>query len=113
MTAPEAYNFVLRSAGASLRRDQVDQYLINELTSLGTRGSIISDEIQLPTAGPGVVNGGRAPLDTDQDGMPDRWEHCHDLDAESPEDRNGDMDQDGYTNLEEYLQSLVGEGDGP
>jgi pectate lyase len=113
MTAPEAYNFVMRSAGASLRRDQVDQYLINELTSLGTRGSIISDEMQLPTAGPGVVKGGRAPLDTDQDGMPDRWEHCHDLDAENPEDRNGDTDQDGYTNLEEYLQSLVGEGDGP
>lgn len=101
------------SAGASLRRDQVDQYLINELTSLGTRGAIISDEMQLPTAGPGVVNGGAAPLDTDQDGMPDAWERRHCLDAEDAEDRNGDKDHDGYTNLEEYLQSLVGEGDGP
>lgn len=113
MTAREAYKYVVKSAGASLRRDQVDKYLINELTSLGTRGAIISDEIQLPMAGPGVVKGGAAPLDTDQDGMPDAWERRHCLDAADPEDRNGDADQDGYTNLEEYLQALVGEGDGP
>jgi pectate lyase len=113
MTATEAYNYVVRSAGASLRRDQVDQYLVGELTSLGTSGAIISDELQLPMAGPGVVNGGAAPVDTDQDGMPDRWERRHCLDANDPEDRNGDQDQDGYTNLEEYLQWLVGEGDGP
>ena len=28
------------------------------------------------------------------------------LDAADPEDRNGDQDGDGYTNLEEYLNSL-------
>lgn len=113
MTAAEAYDSVVSSAGASLHRDQVDDYLINELTSLGTNGAIISDEMLLPTAGPGVVNGGAAPLDTDQDGIPDEWEQRYYFDAADPEDRNGDADEDGYTNLEEYLQELVGEGDGP
>jgi hypothetical protein len=111
MTAPQAYEFVVSSAGASIHRDEVDRYLIDELVSLGTRGAIISDEAQLPMGGPGVVNGGPAPVDTDQDGMPDEWEQQSGLNAADPEDRNGDADGDGYTNLEEYLQWLVGEGD--
>lgn len=113
MTARQAYDYVVRSAGASLRRDQVDRYIVDELTSLGTRGAIISDELQLPTAGPGVVRGGPTPRDTDQDGMPDAWEMRWQFDPNNPTDRNDDPDNDGYTNLEEYLQSLVGEGDGP
>jgi len=113
MSAGQAYRYVVAAAGASLRRDEVDRLLIDELTSLGTEGAIISDEALLATGGPGVVNGGTAPIDTDQDGMPDRWERRFGLNPDDPEDRNADTDADGYTNLEEYLQSLVGEGDGP
>ena len=29
------------------------------------------------------------------------------FDLNNPDDRNGDKDNDGYTNLEEYLNSLV------
>jgi hypothetical protein len=29
------------------------------------------------------------------------------LDSNDTDDRNGDHDRDGYTNLEEYLNSLV------
>jgi len=47
--------------------------------------------------------------DTDQDGMPSEWEARRGLDANDPSDGNGDRDGDGYTNLEEYLGSLVGE----
>jgi hypothetical protein len=48
-----------------------------------------------------------APKDTDQDGMPDEWESVKGLDPNNPEDRNGDRDKDGYTNLEEYLNGLT------
>lgn len=45
--------------------------------------------------------------DTDRDGMPDAWERQSGLDPRNAEDRNGDRDQDGFTNLEEYLNGLV------
>ena len=48
-----------------------------------------------------------APIDTDRDGMPDSWETAHGLDPRNPADRNGDIDGNGYTNLEKYLESLV------
>ena len=47
-----------------------------------------------------------APKDTDQDDMPDEWETKMKLDPKDPDDRNGDADKGGYTNLEEYLNSL-------
>ena len=37
--------------------------------------------------------------------MPDRWEARHALDAAEPADGPADSDGDGYTNLEEYLNS--------
>jgi len=39
--------------------------------------------------------------------MPDAWETAHRLDPNDAEDRNGDQNNDGYTNLETYLNSLV------
>ena len=45
--------------------------------------------------------------DTDGDGMPDAWEKSHGFDPNNPADGNKDADGDGYTNLEEYLNSLV------
>jgi len=41
--------------------------------------------------------------DTDQDGMPDEWETMYGLDPANPDDHSGDIDGDGYTNIEEYL----------
>jgi len=46
-----------------------------------------------------------APLDSDHDGMPDDWEKAHGLNPNDPSDRNGTRD-DGYTNLEKYLNGL-------
>ena len=39
--------------------------------------------------------------------MADDWETENGLNPADPEDRNGGRNQDGYTNLEEYLYSLV------
>ena len=41
--------------------------------------------------------------DTDSDGMPDKWEIDYNLDPTDPNDASSDPDNDGYTNLEEYL----------
>jgi hypothetical protein len=39
--------------------------------------------------------------------MPDAWEAAHGLNPEDPADSAADRDGDGYTNLEEYLNSLA------
>jgi hypothetical protein len=41
--------------------------------------------------------------DTDSDGMPDWWELTYDLDPGRAADANEDADDDGMTNLQEYL----------
>ena len=48
-----------------------------------------------------------APVDTDGDGMPDEWETRHGLDPQNPADGAADANKDGYTNVEDYLNSLV------
>jgi len=108
LTAEEAFRFVSEHAGASLFRDAVDGYVLAELASLGTRGATISDETSLGL--PNVVGelpAAQAPADSDRDGMPDAWEQQNGLDPSNADDRNGDRDGDRYTNLEEYLNSLV------
>ena len=108
LTADAAYRFVFDHAGASLYRDAVDEYVLAELASLGTRGATISDEASLGL--PNVVGTlpvAANPLDTDQDGMPDAWEQQSGLDPANAADRNGDRNGDGWTNLEEYVNSLA------
>lgn len=41
-------------------------------------------------------------IDTDQDGMPDKLELTLGLDPQNPADAYGDLDNDGFTNIEEY-----------
>jgi hypothetical protein len=106
--AEEAYRFVHDHAGASRVRDAVDDYVVAELSSLGKSGKTISDEASLGLPGVvGDVPNGPSPEDTDQDGMPDAWEASHGLNASDASDRNGDPNSDGWTNLEEYINSLA------
>ena len=44
--------------------------------------------------------------DSDMDGMPDAWEKAHGLNPNDPTDANGDMNGDGYTNIETYINSI-------
>jgi pectate lyase len=56
-----------------------------------------------------VIASGIPYPDADADGMSDIWEETHELDGSAPGDRNGDLDGDGYTNLEEFLNQLAGD----
>jgi len=108
LSAEEAFRFVSDNAGASLFRDAVDDYVVSELASLGTRGATISDEASLGL--PNVVGNlpsGTAPADADRDGMADAWEQQNGLDPANPSDRNDDRNGDGWTNVEEYINSLA------
>lgn len=108
LTAQEALHYVTKHAGASLWRDEVDRYVFTELASLGKSGKTINNESSLGLANMvGAVPGGTAPIDTDQDGMPDAWEEKSGLDKNNPDDRNGDRNGDGWTNLEDYINGLV------
>lgn len=106
-TAEDAYELVLAGAGAILpKRDSADARTIAEVR--GRTGRILDSQREV--GGYPVLASGTAPTDTDHDGMPDSWESANGLDPNDPSDRNGDADNDGYTNLEEYLNGIVGNG---
>lgn len=93
--------------GASFpARDRTDKRLIEELMSYGTSGEFISDENNSPMYGVGTIASGICPTDTDQDGMPDYWEES--ITGLDPQvaNNNGDVNGNGYTNLEDYINWL-------
>lgn len=103
-SAGDALDHVLAAAGASKPRDLADARLVAGVFD-GTHRLIDS---QSEVGGWPDLKSKPAPADADQDGMPDSWEQKAGLDPNDAEDRNGDQDGDGYTNLEEYLNSLAG-----
>ena len=59
LSPQDALTRVKESAGCSLPRDSIDNYLINtQLASLGKLGNLISDETLPPMNGPGIVESG-------------------------------------------------------
>lgn len=113
-TAEEAYAAVLMNAGATLpRRDTIDRRIIYEVTngiafyggSYGAGKGIIDSQDDV--GGWPKLFSAPAPADRDHDGMPDQWETENGLNPDNPADRNGDANGNGYTNLEEYLNSIV------
>jgi hypothetical protein len=113
-TAEVAFEHVLANVGAVLPvRDILDQRVVHEtMTGTATYGGVFG-------AGRGIIDtqgtvGGwpslsstTPPADTDHDGMPDDWEDAMGLDKNNPDDRNGDKNGNSYTDLEDYLNSLV------
>ncbi len=103
-----AYNNVLADAGNNAgvscngtwynRRDAIDTRIVNDVKN-GT-GHIIDDPSQV---GGWIVPAVGVPCtDGDHDGMPDAWEQLYGFNLSVP-DGSGDMDGDGYTNVEEYF----------
>ena len=109
MTAEEALKWMIDSVGPSLpARDEVDQYLIDELTSFGTGGSTdgISDETTLPHKGTGFISPGNKPKDSDNDGIPDEWETANGLNPNNASDAVA-IAANGYLNIENYVFTIT------
>jgi len=123
MTAADAYAWIVENVGATLpARDRVDAFMIEELQSLGVKGTIFRDQRKALQYhyddGTGVFDAWMAdfdtpvtatrPTDTDGDGMPDEWEEAHGLDKDDPDDA-ALLSENGYCNLENYLFELEAE----
>lgn len=121
-TAEMAFEKVLAYAGCSKVRDAIDERIVKE-TREGTatfQGSISGEpgiidkpeDVTLPgenSPWPTLSDGGVKAedlVDTDGDGIPDTWERAHGLDPDNAGDGNV-KDEEGYTNLELYMNSLV------
>ena len=100
--AASAFERVLKSAGASRRRDAADRRIVEGVIQRTNRLIDSQDEV----GGWPDLQSEPAPRDTDRDGMPDDWEANQGLNPNDPNDRNGMKDGTGYTNLEVYLNSL-------
>ena len=121
-SAEEAFNAVIENAGARLpKQDAVDERIIKETregnatyegqsykqTHQIADGTIICGIIdtQKDVGGWPELKSEPAPADSDHDGMPDVWEEKNSLDPKNPDDRNK-VGKEGYTMLEEYLNSI-------
>jgi len=106
-SAQDAYRDVLAGAGAVRpRRDAIDERVVRMVRS-GVVGGGDRGIIRHPDEVGGLPAYGFSPdelaADSDHDGMPDEWERKHRLDPDDGADHPRDIDADGYTNLEEYL----------
>lgn len=101
--ALQAFDKVLARAGASLSRDTVDARVV-ETVRAGS-GRLIDS--QRDVGGWPELARGTPWKDGDGDGMPDDWERARRLNPANPADGAADRDGDGYTNVEEWLNSLV------
>ncbi|MCY1722327.1 pectinesterase family protein [Prolixibacteraceae bacterium Z1-6] len=112
-TAQEAYESVLSGVGA-FPRDTVGRRIIYEVTNgVATYGGSLGEGLGIidkpsDVGGYPEYNTYDTITDADNDGMDDEWETTNGLDPTDPDDRNKKT-QSGYTCLEVYLNSLVGE----
>lgn len=107
-TAVEAYESVLKYAGViAPKRDVQEERIVGQIQTntfpLGTNGIINAVE---QAGGWPELKSTIPPKDSDHDGMPDEWEIAHGLNPTNPSDavKTG---TNGYTNVEEYINSLV------
>jgi len=111
-TAEQAYDVVLKYAGACLSRDAVDTRVVDEVKNGTTTYS------GSKTGYPGILDsqtdaGGwpalatlTLPVDTDNDGMPDEWEITMKLDPNKANANGKDLST-AYDNVEVYINALV------
>jgi len=131
--ADKAYEAVLASAGATLpKRDAVDERIIRTVrTGEVTANVSPNDKVDFSTVGfsqqvidgilekvpkgiithPSQVGGypdykGTPYADADNDGMPDNWETRHGLNPKDSSDASQDLNGDGYTNIEDFINGL-------
>ena len=107
-SAEEAFKTVVEKAG-TINRDAVERRVATEVrdgkASNGNNGIIDTEN---DVEGFFEYDGNyTVPVDSDGDGMPDEWEKANNLDPNVAD--NNRVNSEGYTALEVYLSSLMGE----
>ncbi len=127
MPTKEAYDYVLANAGATHpKRDPVDARVVEQVRT----GEIDpKKKVKLPETNfkhrrlpvdsykIGIITDisqvggypeykGKPYKDADKDGMPDDWEKKYNLNPNDASDANGDINGDGYTNIEKYIHGI-------
>ena len=128
MDTDKAYEYVLNNVGATLpKRDAVDVRVINQvrtgkinypdgldntigkefvkrrLTDDSYKKGILTHPSQ---AGGYPEYSGKPYKDSDDDGIPNKWEKKYGLNPNDASDANQDLNGDGYTNLEKYFNGI-------
>jgi len=123
----QAHNETLLKAGAyavadgvysTVRRDSIDARAVSDVNSgtasVGTAGVANAvDETTLPGGGYPSYAAGTGYADDDGDGMPNAWETAHGLNPADPSDGPALVvggANDGYSNLEVFLNEIASEG---
>ncbi len=112
-SATEAYDAILRSVGASFRRDTLDARIINDVKNrsgkfIDVQGGFAHGTVYDLTvnAWPALKTGATA-IDADNDGMPDEWEKKNGLDAGDSKDGATFKLHPVYSNVEVYINSIL------
>jgi len=125
----DAYSYVLANVGATLpKRDPVDIRIVEEVrtgkivyTEGGKTGigkEFIKRRLPADSYKQGIISDisqvggypeykGTPYKDSDNDGMPDSWETKNGLNPKDPTDASKDKNKDGYSNIEDFLNSAV------
>jgi hypothetical protein len=127
MPTQEAYQYVLTNAGATLpKRDAVDARVVEQVRTgnINPKKNVKLPETnfehrRLPVDSYklGIITDisqvggypaykGKPYKDADNDGMPDDWEKKYKLNPNDASDANGDINGDGYTNIEKYINGI-------
>ena len=113
-SALAAFEKVVEFAGASLARDTLDRRIAREVKTgtltfpdggNGSKNGLI--DTQSAVEGWPLLTSLPAPVDSDNDGMPDHWEVSNSLDPYSPVDAQLTTVDGRYPNIEVYINTLV------
>lgn len=128
MSAQDSYDFVLNNVGATFPiRDKVDARIVRTVKTgvpeyaEGLEGKTYYqfEHRRLPADSykQGIITDisqvggypeykGTPYVDTDKDGLPDTWEKTYGLNPNDSSDAKGDLNKDGYSNIEEYINGV-------
>ena len=112
-SAEEAYADVMINAGASFKRDTLDERIISDVKN--RTGRFIDVQGGYPHGTPydktisawPQLKSFPALMDTDKDGMPDEWENKNGLNANNSADASTCKLHHKYSNIEVYINSIV------